>query len=54
VFLPEAPLRLGGAERGERRAPKGGAAPLAEVPHQGGILVPFQLEKPNFSSLPCA
>ncbi len=35
----EAPLRLGGAQRGERRAPKGGLPPLAEVPHQRGILV---------------
>ncbi len=45
MFLPEAPLRLGGAQRGERRAPKGGPAPLAEVPHQRGMLVPFQRDK---------
>ena len=34
----EPPPRLGGAQRGDRRAPKGGPAPLAEVPHQRGML----------------
>ncbi len=34
----EAPLCLGGAQRGESRAPKGGLPPLAEVTHQGGIV----------------